>query len=146
MYMTAVPAQPHSFAAGGKQASVGQLIYEQLESAFMLLFNIAHLFKQIGYIVKSFLSCGFGILLIHLRPLVVFAVHCLFKRISGFGYTSVDKSEPYLCVSLFIFCCGAENLRYFLIAVLFCLFGKYLITHHRRRLVRKCGFQVLKGL
>lgn len=86
MYMTAVPAQPHRFAAGGKQASVGQLIHEQLESAFMLLFNIAHLFKQIGYIVKSFLSCGFGILLIHLRPLVVFAVHRLFKRISGFGY------------------------------------------------------------
>ena len=55
MYMTAVPAQPHGFAAGGKQASVGQLIHEQLESAFMLLFNIAHLFKQIGYIVKP--SC-----------------------------------------------------------------------------------------
>ena len=81
-----------------------------VETAFVVFFYSAYELKQICYIVELLLPCGFGIFLIHLRPFVVFAVSGFFKCFGCFRDTSENKSEPKLCMSSFVFCCGAEYL------------------------------------
>ena len=115
-------------------------------AGFMLFFNLAYAFKQIRDVVKAFLPGFLGEPVVHIRPLVVFALGRFLQIFRCGADAIVQQLVPKLRMLLLVGCRLLKDLGDLHIAVLFRLGSKKRVFIPGHGLAGKCLLKVFLRL
>ena len=143
--MTAVAAFPDFDFRLCKHFRKFDILEQRTVALFMMLFDGGDEAELCGKFGEAFLFGGLCELLIHIRPLVVFA-RCGGSQIFGRIADAFELLEPELCVLLFIVCRLQKERRDLLVAFLLGNGCKVGVLVPCLRFPRKSRFEVFLGL
>ena len=140
--MAAVAALPDLICVAREHQSALDVGQQLAVARLVLLFDLAHAVKQRGDGVEALFTRHARKALVHIRPLVVFAVRRVGQIHRSGGHAVVQEFEPQLGVFLLVARRLFKDVRDLDVAVLLCLGCVILVLDARLRFAGECSHQV----